>query len=598
MPETVPAEIPIPPQLLVHLREGRMVLFAGAGMSAQAGLPTWGSLIDDAIAATVAEAMQGDEAKAELEKMRASGKWLQIADHCKVKLGPGGYAQLMTERLGDAGRPVPQAHRLAVRLPFAAWITTNYDKLLERAYAEERGGLPKTLTSLDTEALGRLLFDGAPFVLKAHGDLDKPDSLVFTSRDYRDLIHANVAFSAAFSAILLTHSVLFVGYSLADPDFNLLLDRQLLTFRGFVPERYALMSGIGKVEEEYLWRVCHIRVIAYPQGQHDALPRFLGQLAARLGTAEAPARPVRAEAPAAPPRPAPAARGVEAGAAPLALALDWRDGAAHSVLKDGEAVLASAAGPREPWSTVAAASRSLETSSAGDGTLAACSSALARMLGPAALKALARALKGGAGRPLRLEPTREAERLPWELLAVGAGTLAEAAAVFRAPVGVSENARGLPAIGSPLRVLVVGDTKSGEAGLGLPGAADEARAVAAELQRDGVGDVTLLLGPQATYDAVAAAFEALDPDVFHFAAAVADAALAGVHVPELALHRLRPGRRREPERRAHAGDQRRTGRAAGLLGPGDAQRRRRLRRHVQRLARRPGSARLRHRRLP
>ncbi|MBN8452003.1 SIR2 family protein, partial [Accumulibacter sp.] len=294
-PAAATVELPIPPQLLQHLRERRLLLFAGAGLSAQAGLPTWRSLVQDVVDATIAEAMQGEESRRELESMIAAGKWLQIADHCKLKLGPGEYARLLGERLSDSGRPVPEAHRLAVRLPFAAWVTTNYDKLLERAYAEERGGLPKTLTSLDTEALGRLLFDGAPFVLKAHGDLDKPDSLVFTSRDYRDLIHGNAAFSAAFSAILLTHSVLFVGYSLADPDFNLLLDRQLLTFRGFAPERYALMSGIGKVEEEYLWRVCQIRVIHYPEGHHEAVPAFFQRLTDRLEPA--PVAPVASVAP-------------------------------------------------------------------------------------------------------------------------------------------------------------------------------------------------------------------------------------------------------------------------------------------------------------
>src|SRR5262245_38552336 len=279
-PPSAPAgpRIALPELLVRQLREGRMVLFAGAGLSAQAGLPSWRALLKDVVDATLAEAMADDAARTELERMLADGKLLQIADHCKDKLGPGGYTQLLAERLADAARAAPEVHRLAVKLPFAAWVTTNYDKLLERAYALERGGLPKTLTNRDTEALGRLLFDGAPFILKAHGDLDKPESLVFTSRDYRDLIHGNAAFSAAFSAILQTHSVLFVGYSLADPDFNLLLDRQLLTFRGFAPERYALMSGIGKIEEEYLWRVCQIRVISYPEGEHACVPGFFASL--------------------------------------------------------------------------------------------------------------------------------------------------------------------------------------------------------------------------------------------------------------------------------------------------------------------------------
>jgi hypothetical protein len=96
--------------------------------------------------------------------------------------------------------------------------------------------------------------------------------------------------------------------------------------------------------------------------------------------------------------------------------------------------------------------------------------------------------------------------------------------VFRAPVGVSEHVRGLPAIGYPVRALVVGDTTATSSPLPdiqvapLPGAAREAREVSEAVGGGEVGSsVRLLLGAEATYDAVAAAFEDLKPDVFHFA---------------------------------------------------------------------------------
>jgi hypothetical protein len=459
-------------------------------------------------------------------------------------------------------------HRLAVRLPFAAWITTNYDKLLERAYAEERGGLPKTLTNLDTAALGQLLFDSAPFVLKAHGDLDRPESLVFTSRDYRDHIHANTAFSTAFSAVLLTHSLLFVGYSLSDPDFSLLLDRQLLTFQGFVPERYALMSGIGKVEEDYLWRVCRIRVIPYPEGRHESVPHFFQQLADRLAletrTAAAarvvagskllsPVRPdtayglagatketISAETVVPPRHTAAKVQSIEKGrpasgarmavdvptahttTPPLVLSLTWTDGSVQTTLTDRAELLATASVAADGWSALAAWSRRLESRSGRAGTMAAYGTALAGMLGEAPVARLAAALDVSPARNVRLELTRQTERVPWELVTLGSGTLAERAPVCRAPVGVSERARGLPKVGVPLRVLVIADTTAAgspqtEMLHPLPGAAEEAREVAAIIERSGAGTVRLLLGAEATYETVAFAFEDFQPDVFHFA---------------------------------------------------------------------------------
>jgi CHAT domain-containing protein len=68
-----------------------------------------------------------------------------------------------------------------------------------------------------------------------------------------------------------------------------------------------------------------------------------------------------------------------------------------------------------------------------------------------------------------------------------------------------------------LRALVVADTKSAQPALALPGAAAEGRAVADEIRGSGIGEVRLLLGPAATHDALATAFDEFAPDVFHFA---------------------------------------------------------------------------------
>src|SRR5262245_45746290 len=112
-----------------------------------------------------------------------------------------------------------------------------------------------------------------------------------------------------FSALLLTKAVLFIGYSLNDPDFRLLLDRQLTVFRGNIPDRYALMSGVGRVERDVLWRTARIRVISYDEGKHEQVLEFLRELQTQVaGTPAVAAAPPPQAAVPAPPPPAPAAR--------------------------------------------------------------------------------------------------------------------------------------------------------------------------------------------------------------------------------------------------------------------------------------------------
>jgi hypothetical protein len=257
------------------------VLFVGAGLSAAAGLPDWKSLLVAMVDEIESDGVP-DGSTSELRALVAAGKLLEVADHCRQRLGERRYQELLGERLRGGAGDIPDVHRLITQLPFSAVVTTNYDKLLERAYSHFRGELPKVVTSRDRESLGSLLFSGGFFILKAHGDIDDAASLVLTARDYREIIHANPAFDALFSALLMTRSLLIVGYSLADPDFRLLLDRQLSTFGENIPERYAVMAGVGMVEADVMKRAANIRVLPYPEGQHDEVPAFLSVLLDRV----------------------------------------------------------------------------------------------------------------------------------------------------------------------------------------------------------------------------------------------------------------------------------------------------------------------------
>jgi hypothetical protein len=59
--------------------------------------------------------------------------------------------------------------------------------------------------------------DGALFVLKAHDDVRDPQSMIVTAEDHRRVMRAIPAFQPVLNSILLTHAVLVVDDSRADP---------------------------------------------------------------------------------------------------------------------------------------------------------------------------------------------------------------------------------------------------------------------------------------------------------------------------------------------------------------------------------------------
>jgi SIR2-like domain len=112
--------------------------------------------------------------------------------------------------------PTPM-HRQIAQMPFAAIITTNYDRLIEQSYSQA----VNVVTENDAEQLADCLGSGEFFVLKPHGDLYRPETIVLAQTDYDQLILNNEAFWKALDALVLANAFIFAGYSLEDPDFQL-----------------------------------------------------------------------------------------------------------------------------------------------------------------------------------------------------------------------------------------------------------------------------------------------------------------------------------------------------------------------------------------
>lgn len=544
--------VPIPSSLVRHLREGRCALFVGAGISAAAGLPGWTKLLGLLVAEVEAED-GASGASEELRRLIRLGKLLEVADHCRERLGERRYLEVLAEHLRGGAGALPELHRVITELPFSALVTTNYDKLLERAYTLYRGDLPKVVTGRERKNLGSLLFAGGFFILKAHGDIDDAASLVLTSRDYRDIIHANQAFNALFSALLMTRSILFIGYSLTDPDFRLLLDGQLSAFGENIPERYAVMSGVGSVESDVLKRAANIKVLPYAEGQHDELLAFLRSLKQRLAPApsaeaavslgvqlapqavtraraepgaasEAPSQPGRGELLAAPiPGPAAAPLSGDQPSSGVLAPLDSSAVELELAIREGQLLATLRAGKQQfvqasemaAWSLFGRSLPSLmaplaDTQAAGGRTLRKLSARLAAFLPLRELQAMNPA-------SLLLNVARELADIPWELAMYSADKpLVLVLPVCRALIAETAAARGMPGVRQPARALIIGDPGASPS-VRLPGA--YAEAVEIERVYGGARGVssTLLCRDEAGLDSVVDALGAAHYDIVHFA---------------------------------------------------------------------------------
>jgi hypothetical protein len=131
-------------------------------------------------------------------------------------------------------------HALLSSLPCHEVVTTNVDLQFEKA-AEAFGSTLSVLPARPAK-------DADRWLLKLHGSVDEPGSLVFTRTNYLDASFERGALFGIVQAMLLTRHMCFVGYSLSDDDFHSLVHEVRRALRGY-EDRLSMGTTITLFED-------------------------------------------------------------------------------------------------------------------------------------------------------------------------------------------------------------------------------------------------------------------------------------------------------------------------------------------------------------
>ena len=238
---------------------GAQCYFLGAGTSAPAGLPSWNGLLNKVnkeLGSPLGEGMwttldvRREEyiEKGDLKKIKgANGKEEYIWDTPEWKGKKwDGFPQLAEEmqngdlRTDDEKEKEPfksviakhtdspkyaMGQSLLACMPVRAAITQNYDTLFEKASngVNAFGGKPYAADKMAILPYAPKQ-EASRWLLKMHGCVSRPDSIVLTSKDYIKYETSSAqALGGLVQAELMTSHMMFVGFSMTDPNFERLI---------------------------------------------------------------------------------------------------------------------------------------------------------------------------------------------------------------------------------------------------------------------------------------------------------------------------------------------------------------------------------------
>lgn len=273
---------------LIHsLHKPGAIAFVGAGVSVEAGYPSWSKLLDD-LHEKVVE-LQSKVSPRELEQIRRIDDLLWRAQEYRRLLDETAFNSLMWEFFRPRATPkAPTATALA-QCPFRHYLTTNYDPLLETACTSAKQGL-KVLDWTQAPEIQQFLRTAhlaAPHFIYLHGRYNLPQSIVLSERDYVRRYASSDDTSRKLFTLFATQRLVFVGFSLNDPDLAFILRSVNAAFNAVDPQHY-LLAPLGENEDEGVHRrkFCGkhgVNPVFFTPGateRYGALPQVLDYLAA------------------------------------------------------------------------------------------------------------------------------------------------------------------------------------------------------------------------------------------------------------------------------------------------------------------------------
>lgn len=204
-------------------QNGKLIVFVGSGVSRNVDkMPSWSGLVKE-----MAEEIGYSKCKNCNNAVNCTNRCsladeLSIDEFLKIpqylfNANPSKYDEILKRNIHHPKVNAPLSDVIFDMNPVHI-ITTNYDHLLEDSENEFREQYQVIVRDKDL-----LESDKSKYIIKMHGDIDDPNTIVLREENYLNYSQDHVLIELFVKSLLVDHTILFLGYSLNDYNIKLII---------------------------------------------------------------------------------------------------------------------------------------------------------------------------------------------------------------------------------------------------------------------------------------------------------------------------------------------------------------------------------------
>ena len=230
-----------PSSLVREIAARRCAFFLGAGVSASAVDESgqhpkgWSQFLDEAT-----QLVTDKTKKRIVRKLINEKKYLLALQGIKDEVDLAEYRDLLDKNFNKSTFIPGALHKTIYDLDSRIIITTNFDKIYEQYCMSLMPSTAFKVIEYNSEDLIDEIRSDTRLIIKAHGSIDNISKMLFTRSEYHKARVEHRGFYEVVKAVFLTHTIVFIGCGMEDPDVLLLLEDVQITGSSQRPH-YALI---------------------------------------------------------------------------------------------------------------------------------------------------------------------------------------------------------------------------------------------------------------------------------------------------------------------------------------------------------------------